>query len=464
MLMFGQPSYKDYGSDIDPDKVEDSDSGNSLLLAVRSGHLEEVEAHHVIMEKFTEDEVLRMLKVAVRRGHLDVCKYFVQFLEQLRIRTDGSATLVDYSNLRNPALYACLYGHLDIFQYLISMMESDSIEAMCFMDHHANVGSRHFRDFPLHAAASGGHTHICQFILDNGVDVNHTVVHGCTALYTAAKRGRVDVVQLLLSRRADPKIRVQVSAIATNIPNNGFGTGDSAFDVASQHGHARVVKLLLPYASSADRDRALRNALNQGNCEIARILLQVEARFGDVKPNFDHHFHQAGMTQMFAEFGFSTFDKSLTGRNFTKVALSRTEEGNLIAATELDFDILGVLAIESNFDDTTHHRTFHCLLDYGFDFDVTDHYLLHFNTRMRYVRGTSLLYGCVILRKFELFLTMFERLEATAEPNSQIRADLLTSFLNSDELFRSNELLEAGSEDRISFLLTQGADVNFGKF
>lgn len=147
-----------------------------------------------------------------------------------------------------PALYACLYGHLDIFQYLVSLMDGVSIEAMFKNNLVRNQfhSVQRVRDFPLHAVASGGHTHVCQFLLDNGVDINH-LVHGYSALHIAARRGRADVVQLLLSQGADPSM-IRVSLM--NICASGTST-ESPFAAAVHYGHTSVLKLLFAFCCTS---------------------------------------------------------------------------------------------------------------------------------------------------------------------------------------------------------------------
>ena len=56
---------------------------------------------------------------------------------------------------------------------------------------------------PFHCAARRGHTALCSYLLDQGIDPNVCEVGGGTSLYLAAKNGHAEVVSLLLSRKVD---------------------------------------------------------------------------------------------------------------------------------------------------------------------------------------------------------------------------------------------------------------------
>lgn len=179
--------------------------------------------------------------------------------------------------------------------------------------------------------------------------------------------------------------------------------------------------------------------------------MQSEARFSPSPHIFSHLFKSAGMAQLFAEFGYTP--AVLGGTSFPRMMLSQFEEGNLIAAAELDFDVFGVLAFNT-ISAASDIPTLNCLLENGFDFDLKDRYFCY---SQEFGNGEylSLLHNIKMSRKFEFFLTLLERLEATAQPNSEVRIDFLTRFL------RSPDSLSIDSTDIISFLLTQGANVNY---
>ncbi len=55
----------------------------------------------------------------------------------------------------------------------------------------------------LHVASKAGHPDIVAWLLDNGANIDQKTVVGETPLHLAAANKRVDVIKLLLDRRAD---------------------------------------------------------------------------------------------------------------------------------------------------------------------------------------------------------------------------------------------------------------------
>jgi uncharacterized protein len=70
-----------------------------------------------------------------------------------------------------------------------------------------------------------------QVLLDRGSAVNLQDRNGGTALFYAAADGRFDLVQLLLTQHADPKLTL--------------ANGETALDAARERQHSKVVNLLL---------------------------------------------------------------------------------------------------------------------------------------------------------------------------------------------------------------------------
>jgi serine/threonine-protein phosphatase 6 regulatory ankyrin repeat subunit B len=83
----------------------------------------------------------------------------------------------------------------------------------------------------LHAAASGGHKDVVEYLLDCGADINARRSQGSTALHDAAKFGYVDVVKLLLEKGA-----------FVNLQND---KGETALFLAVSEGHMDGVQWLL---------------------------------------------------------------------------------------------------------------------------------------------------------------------------------------------------------------------------
>ena len=82
----------------------------------------------------------------------------------------------------------------------------------------------------LHAAVSSSQTDIARWLLDAGADVNARQQMDYTPLMGAAANARLDLMDLLLARGADP-------ALATT-------DGKTAADLAREHGHEEVARRL----------------------------------------------------------------------------------------------------------------------------------------------------------------------------------------------------------------------------
>lgn len=89
---------------------------------------------------------------------------------------------------------------------------------------------------PLHIAAKNGCSHVSEFLLKHGADMDAQTAHGDTALHLAAANGHADIVSLLLSFHASHATR----------NNAGF----TAEQVATASGHDRIVKMIQQHSSS----------------------------------------------------------------------------------------------------------------------------------------------------------------------------------------------------------------------
>jgi len=82
----------------------------------------------------------------------------------------------------------------------------------------------------LEWAARKGHIEVVELLLANKADVNASDTDGFTPLYVAAQNGHTEVVELLLANKAD------VNACRTS--------GDKPIDAARRNHHSEIVKLL----------------------------------------------------------------------------------------------------------------------------------------------------------------------------------------------------------------------------
>lgn len=69
---------------------------------------------------------------------------------------------------------------------------------------------------PLHYAASGPEPKVVAYLLERGAAIDAVSPNGTTALMMAARYGALDSADLLLSRRADPRVRNQLELAAVD--------------------------------------------------------------------------------------------------------------------------------------------------------------------------------------------------------------------------------------------------------
>jgi ankyrin repeat protein len=121
----------------------------------------------------------------------------------------------------------------------------------------------------LSIAAASGNTADVEFLLDDGVDVNHRLSNGATALVMASWNGHRKTVEALLARGA--AINVQAE------------TGETALFLASMNNHRETVEVLLAKGAALDMQTnkggatALIIASYQGHTQIVATLLAAGA-------------------------------------------------------------------------------------------------------------------------------------------------------------------------------------------
>ena len=139
-------------------------------------------------------------------------------------------------------------------------------------------------------AAENGINKAVQFLLEMGVNIDNVDSNGRTALMLASKAGHEEIVETLLSARAngsqDGHSRVgQILLKGGADPNIQEKDGRSALMYASQNGHSEVVQILLkggadPNIQEKDGRSALMYASLNGHSEVVQILLK-----GGADPN-----------------------------------------------------------------------------------------------------------------------------------------------------------------------------------
>lgn len=89
---------------------------------------------------------------------------------------------------------------------------------------------------PLMIAATSGSTAAVSVLLEHGADINaREKAYGQTALFFAADRNRADVIRLLLSKGADPKVKTAITKLArVSVGVNGEVLNDKKDPSASE--------------------------------------------------------------------------------------------------------------------------------------------------------------------------------------------------------------------------------------
>mmetsp|Transcript_50054 Transcript_50054/g.139053 ORF Transcript_50054/g.139053 Transcript_50054/m.139053 type:complete len:673 (-) Transcript_50054:239-2257(-) len=123
---------------------------------------------------------------------------------------------------------------------------------------------------PLIGAANAGHLDICKYLFRKEADVNAVVRDGTdrTALHSAARMGFASVVQLLLEKRADPRVEDL--------------TKTHPLHLACKYGHAGAAEMLLQFKAnpnSADDQGhvAINDAVAKDRFDLVAKLLEFGA-------------------------------------------------------------------------------------------------------------------------------------------------------------------------------------------
>ncbi|UKZ68921.1 uncharacterized protein TrAtP1_009939 [Trichoderma atroviride] len=251
------------------------------------------------------------LHYAAQHGHADTVN--------LLLENGASANLVSDDGTKTTALHlAVRVADLDIIKALIqrgadaTARESSGYNAVAlsaeggfdelirfFMTDYINVqmvqDTIHGGNKPLHLAAMYGHTSMCKFLVQQQADVKAVNGNDETPLLLAAKGEFWGTVGLLLNiekqSRGDPKKTREISS-------NGEESETEAVDGASTtaEGYVQSAKALLDKTTATDPvdsegNTALHLASRHGHAELVCVLLDSE-KFSKDLPN------EGGMTAM----------------------------------------------------------------------------------------------------------------------------------------------------------------------
>ncbi|CAG7939672.1 unnamed protein product [Penicillium salamii] len=223
--------------------------GTALYLAARSGRLSTVE---ILLEKCGEiileesnNQGRKPLGAAARNGHLDIVELLISR------GADVSAT----DNNDHTALHlASCKGDSRIVQRLLE-------ESPKLLEVQNDEGDTSFA-----FAARCGHLNVVEYLLSQKADIYAKDVEGATAWHQSAERGQIDVVKKLYLE--DP-----------GFCDTQDDRQNTALILAAEGGHVHIVEQLLSWGSDIDarrydNDGAIHLAARYGHVKMAEFLLR----------------------------------------------------------------------------------------------------------------------------------------------------------------------------------------------
>ena len=228
---------------------------NELHLASRRGDLQEVK--RLVEEKQLNplekggDFGLNALHCAAAYGHLSVLKYYTE---------RGYNPASESSNGWTCLHFAAQFNYYDLVQYLVDEQKMDPM----YQTKQGNT--------PLHLACAGDSTSVVTYLINAMIkylpieDVLRSKgQHGLSPLHAAAYYGKLEVVQLLITKfNSDP--------LMTN------NCGRIALHLAAQQGHLHTVKFFVeqlkcnPSHMDKDKRTPLHLAAAGGHLDTIRYL------------------------------------------------------------------------------------------------------------------------------------------------------------------------------------------------
>jgi ankyrin repeat protein len=137
------------------------------------------------------DEMTPLLTAAYN-GDFEMVRVLLEYKADVNARHNGGWT----------SLHLASRGNLSLGP---NITPSFSNVARLLLEHGADINAKattHFDGTPLHLAAEQGRVEIVHVLLQNGADVSMKDDRGRTALQVASDRGHAEVVKLLSEHRA----------------------------------------------------------------------------------------------------------------------------------------------------------------------------------------------------------------------------------------------------------------------
>jgi ankyrin repeat protein len=201
------------------------------------------------------------------------------------------ADSVDANGVRLVA-WCAYYGDVSAIRFLLSSGETP-----------ASLGE----NLGLNAAAYHGHWRLCQFVIEQGADVNRPLTDtGETALHAALckpNRPSYDfVLRVLLASGADPNRACRVAVATEAFMRDARTKGETPLHRAAAFGSAEAIQLLLDAGARRDvRDAAGDSPLGWASWHLRpdRILRMLDPGGASIHPDRNSTFdHGAGWGEM----------------------------------------------------------------------------------------------------------------------------------------------------------------------
>ena len=180
----------DFGAEMN---AVDTDGASSLYLACERGN---APVAKILLEKNADTELRPYRKsksplmIASQLGYVDIVRKLLTYGARI-----NATSKTGWSSL----LSACLHGHAEVVEALLEAKDVD-----------VNLCKRDSGYTPLMIASEEGHDDIVRKLLEfnaeNVVEVNATDKKGVSSLYLASRGGHAAVVEMLLSKGADPNL------------------------------------------------------------------------------------------------------------------------------------------------------------------------------------------------------------------------------------------------------------------